>query len=224
MTGADDRVFRHPEAAGRVARLSAATGFSDACRRGQRCGAGLRSQRRPTSRPSEDWIDALPSVDEACAGRVPVKADEVEKQASLWLKSLSEEDAADTRFISLAHLYSACTCPRSVLPSLARPSAFCFRPWRAALRRPGFETLGDASVLIAVRLEPERAHVRALGPSHRRRAAVRPPPAVPGDWLAARALSHPRRAGRRHRCRVRCADAMRRIADARRRVGAGVER
>jgi uncharacterized protein DUF4384 len=137
-----------------------------------------------------DWIDSLPSVDEACAGRVPVKADEVEKQADVWLKSLSEEDAADTRFISLAHLYAACVPEKRIAGLRDAMGVFL----QALARRPGpasFETLGDASALIAVRLNQN-----GLTSERWARLIDGAPPfvaaAVPGDWLAARALSHPR--------------------------------
>jgi hypothetical protein len=140
-----------------------------------------------------DWIDGLPTVDEVCADRLSVTAQETEAQAARWLRSLSETEAADTRFISLAHLYSACLSEKRIQE--LRES---IRVLLAALARrselPNVETLGDASTLLAIRLSD-------VGLTSERWANLidgAPPfvaTAVPGDWLAARVLSHPRGKG-----------------------------
>jgi hypothetical protein len=140
-----------------------------------------------------DWIDGLSTVDEVCADRLSVTAQETEAQAGRWLRSLSETQAADTRFISLAHLYSACLSEKRIQE--LRES---MRVLLAALARrselPNVDTLGDASTLLAIRLSD-------VGLTAERWANLidgAPPfvaTAVPGDWLAARVLSHPRGKG-----------------------------
>jgi hypothetical protein len=156
----------------------------------------VAEEKAPTPQDVEavrDWIDGLPTVDEVCADRLSVTAQETEAQAARWLRSLSETEAADTRFISLAHLYSACLSEKRIQE--LRES---MRVLLAALGRrselPNVETLGDASTLLAIRLSD-------VGLTSERWANLidgAPPfvaTAVPGDWLAARVLSHPRGKG-----------------------------
>lgn len=149
--------------------------------------------RVPTPQDIEavrDWIDGLPTVDDVCADRLSVTAQETEAQAARWLRSLSETEAADTRFISLAHLYSACLSEKRIQE--LRES---MRVLLAALARrselPNIDTLGDSSTLLAIRL----GNVGLTAERWANLIEGAPPfvaTAVPGDWLAARVLSHPR--------------------------------
>jgi hypothetical protein len=140
-----------------------------------------------------DWIESLPTVDEVCADRLSVTALETEAQAARWLRSLSEAEAADTRFISLAHLYSACLSEKRI-QELRESMRVLLAALGQRSELPKVETLGDASTLLAIRLSD-------VGITAARWANLidgAPPfvaTAVPGDWLAARVLSRPRGKG-----------------------------
>lgn len=155
--------------------------------------SGPVPEAKPTAADVEiirDWIDGLPAADELCAGRVPVSAEETEKLAALWLKPLSLEEAADTRFISLTHLYSACLSEKRLKQSREAVGVLLMGLARRA-EPQRFEALGDASALLAIRLSEigltAERWARLIDGAPRFVAT-----AVPGDWLAARVLSHPR--------------------------------
>lgn len=139
-----------------------------------------------------DWIASLPARDEACRDRSPITAAEVEDMTDRWMRSVGPAEAADTRFLSLVHLWNACepdgrlevarTAASALLAAIARN--------RGAAPSTGIETLGDESALLVVRpsalamTADEWDRLTASAPSSI-------PDIVPADWLAARILAPP---------------------------------
>ncbi|WP_439542866.1 DUF4384 domain-containing protein [Hyphomicrobium sp.] len=139
-----------------------------------------------------DWIASLPARDEACRERSPITAAEVEEMTDRWMHAVGPADAADTRFLSLVHLWNACepddrlqaarTAAIALLAAVARN--------RGAPETAEIETLGDESALLVVRPSAlampaaEWDRMTAAAPS-----AI--PDIVPADWLAARLLAPP---------------------------------
>lgn len=131
-----------------------------------------------------DWIDQLEDANAACEGREPLTTPVVKDLTSGWTRIVGAAEAADTRFVSLAHLWNTC------LPALrlvayraaAGPLLAALAPGKG--KRPDFETLGDASAILAVR--PSEIGITAAAWDELTKDA----PAglagvVPLDWLAA---------------------------------------
>ncbi|HYD14868.1 MAG TPA: DUF4384 domain-containing protein, partial [Hyphomicrobium sp.] len=152
----------------------------------------LASGSQPAPAPAEieavrDWIEGLPARDEGCRDRTPITRADVEAQIDQWIKNLGVTEAADTRFVSLAHLWNACV-------SAARLKDYrdAVEAMLAALARSKsplqIETIGDASAILVVRWseiqrpEPEPEVLTAPAPD------LLSAEATPADWLAARFL------------------------------------
>jgi len=137
-----------------------------------------------------DWIASLPARDEACRDRSPLTAAVVEDMTERWMRSVGPTEAADTRFLSLAHLWNACepdgrlqvarTATVALLAAIARN--------RGAPPSTEIETLGDESALLIVR---PSALAMTAGEWDRMTASApsASPETVPADWLAARILA-----------------------------------
>jgi hypothetical protein len=139
-----------------------------------------------------DWIASLPARDEACRDRSPITAAEVEDMSDRWMRSVGPAEAADTRFLSLVHLWNACepdgrlevarTAASALLAAIARN--------RGAKPATEIETLGDESALLVVR---PSALAMTAGEWDRLTASAPAalPDTIPADWLAARILAPP---------------------------------
>jgi hypothetical protein len=150
---------------------------------------------RPTSAEIEtvrDWIDSLPARDEPCRDRTLVTPGEVETVIDRWEKSVGLKEAADTRYVSLVHLWNACV-PAARLQQLREAAvtlvtALSRRNVSRHNKPLEIETLGEASAILAVRLsEFERS------PGEKDLLAEPAPTIgnadlIPADWLAAEAL------------------------------------
>jgi hypothetical protein len=137
-----------------------------------------------------DWIASLPARNEACLERSPITAAEVEDITDRWMHTVGPAEAADTRFLSLLHLWNACepddrlhtarTAAIALLTVLARN--------RGAPETIEIETLGDESALLVV-----RPSALAMPASEWDRLTASAPTAVPNivpaDWLAAHLLA-----------------------------------
>ncbi|WP_158412868.1 DUF4384 domain-containing protein [Hyphomicrobium nitrativorans] len=134
-----------------------------------------------------DWIASLPLREDGCRDRTLVSADDIAALVRRWADAVGPEDAAATRFVSLAHLWNACTAPMRMMELRIATATLL-----GALtgRREGLqlETLGEKSVLLAIRPGAEALKVSGWD----RLTADAPlsaSGAVPADWLAARVLS-----------------------------------
>jgi hypothetical protein len=136
-----------------------------------------------------DWIESLPPRDEACRDRAAITAGDVEDLIERWTKAVGTAEAADTRFVSLAHLWNACV-PAARLKALREAAVHLL----AALSRHDkpleVETLGEESAILAFR-------VSEFGPADRKPDLLTAPSPqvlsdelIPADWLAAEALNH----------------------------------
>lgn len=134
-----------------------------------------------------DWVASLPSREGGCRDRTLVSASDVADLVQRWAGEVGAEAAAATRFVSLAHLWNACTTPMHMMELRIATATLL-----GALtgRREGLqlETLGEKSVLLAIRPGEE-----ALAGSDWDRMTADAPlsasGAVPADWLAAHVLS-----------------------------------
>lgn len=137
-----------------------------------------------------DWIEGLPARDAACRDRPFVTNGDVAALIAAWSRGRSDAEKADTRFLSLVHLWNACATPERLkdyndaLETLLAALADRREP-------PEVETLGEASAVRVVRLSTlglvPAQWVRLMETAPRLASAD----AVPGDWLAARLLSEP---------------------------------
>lgn len=137
-----------------------------------------------------DWIESLPIRDTTCTGRPRVTPEDVERLIDAWLETVGPAEAADTRFLSLVHLWNACTDPAAL--AAYRTSAETLLSALARRRDTvALETLGDESALLVVRLS-----ALPLQPAEwERLARAAPVPgaeAIPADWLAAYVVSRPK--------------------------------
>jgi hypothetical protein len=138
-----------------------------------------------------DWIESLPARDAACRGRPLVTNGDVAALIAAWSQGRSEAEKADTRFLSLVHLWNACAAPerlaeyRATLATLLAALARRREPVET-------ETLGETGAVLVVRLSKlalvPAEWVRLMEAAPRLASAD----AAPGDWLAAQILSEPR--------------------------------
>lgn len=134
-----------------------------------------------------DWIAGLPPREEGCRGRTSVSDEDVADLVRRWADAIGPENAAGTRFVSLAHLWNACTAPMRMMELRIATATLL-----GALtgRREGLqlETIGEKSVVLAI-----RPGEQALAASGWDRLAADAPlsasGAVPADWLAVQILS-----------------------------------
>lgn len=138
-----------------------------------------------------DWIASLPARDDGCRGRDPLTPVRADTMIDAWMEKIGVVDAADTRVISLVHLWNACATPQRLKG--AREATGILLAALARRREPlEIETLDEESAILAVRLSEvallpaEWARLTASAP---RMAGVE---AVPADWLAAQVLSRPK--------------------------------
>ena len=134
-----------------------------------------------------DWIASVPPREDGCRGRTPVSADDVAGLMRRWTEAVGAEVAAETRFVSLAHLWNACTAPMR-MRELRIATATLLGALTGRREELQLETLGEKSVVLAIRPGKD-----ALAQSDWDRLTADSPfsatGAVPGDWLAAHVLS-----------------------------------
>ncbi|MDQ8697504.1 DUF4384 domain-containing protein [Hyphomicrobium sp. LHD-15] len=135
-----------------------------------------------------DWIDSLPARDEACRERTIISPKDTEAVIDRWATAVGRAEAADTRFVSLVHLWNACV-PAARLKELREAAASLITALSRRAKPLEIETLGEESAILAFRLsEFER-------PPGGQDVLAEPAPDVggaeliPADWLAAQALS-----------------------------------
>lgn len=138
-----------------------------------------------------DWIDSLPARRQACHGRAGVMPAAVDALIGRWVEKIGVVEAADTRFVSLVHLWNSCANPQRLAE--ARETAATLLAGLARHRGPlEIETLGEESAILAVRL----SQIAVLPAEWARLTAPAPrtagTDAVAADWLAARILSIPK--------------------------------
>lgn len=171
----------HPDASPAYQRLFAPPLEDDAAEAG------------PTSDDIEavrGWIASLPPRDAACAGRKFISPNDVQVLVSRWKALIGEKDAAQTRFVSLAHLWNACVPAAELMEARVAIATVLGVMMR---RREGLnlETLGEASALLAV--NPGKQALLDTGWNALEAEAPKFAYSVmPADWLAARVLAETR--------------------------------
>ena len=148
------------------------------------------------------WIELLPTEPrEACRDRVTINEEMLGETIRLWLTAIGAERAADTRFISLAHLYNTCADDaelanyRQAVTMLLNGLTWSKTPVR-------LETVGEALVVMAVRLSElgwtsqnwealvakrqPATHIQV--PNEARLLSGTKAPVVAADWLAYQSL------------------------------------
>lgn len=130
-----------------------------------------------------DWIGQLEDANAACQGREPLTASAVKDLTVGWTRIVGESEAADTRFVSLAHLWNTCVPALRLVAyrAAAGPLLAALAPGKG--KRPDFETLGDASAILAVR-PSEIGITAAAWDELTKDAPAGLAAAVPLDWLA----------------------------------------
>ncbi|MCC7252502.1 DUF4384 domain-containing protein [Hyphomicrobium sp.] len=137
-----------------------------------------------------DWIESLPARNAGCAGRHLIAPADADARVATWVRKTGASSAADTRFLSLVHLWNACAAPERLKE--ARDAVAILL---AALARrrdtQEIETLGEEGAILTVRLSAV-----ALLPAEWERLTASAPTAgvsaVPADWLAAHVLARPK--------------------------------
>ena len=173
-------VARRPDASRAYQRLLAAEAGAD----------GAAAPAPAEIEAVRDWIESLPARDAGCRGLPLVTLADADAGIERWVEAVGPAEAADTRFVSLVHLWNACASPTELKDARAATTTLL-----AALARrrepPDLETLGDASAVLVVRLT-----ALALQAADWDRLTAGAPlsglDAVPADWLAARVLSRPK--------------------------------
>lgn len=138
-----------------------------------------------------DWIAALPSRDAACAGRRMIEAGAMDAELRAWKAARRPEEVADTRVLSLVHLWNACA-PRARLDDDRDAAAILLRAVARRQEMIPLPAIGVERVLFAVRLSEA-----GLAPADWDRMLAQVPRSpgaaavMPADWLAADVLSRP---------------------------------
>lgn len=134
-----------------------------------------------------DWIESLPLREESCAGRTSIAPNDVKSLVARWKDLIGAQEAEQTRFVSLAHLWNACVPAARLLEARVATATLLGVLMR---RREGLnlETLGDASALLAVK-PGEQALLDAGWDALEAEAPTLAYGAVPADWLAAHILA-----------------------------------
>ncbi len=140
-----------------------------------------------------DWIESLPARDSECRDRVRITPEDVEAQIDHWAELVGPTEAADTRFVSLVHLWNACASPAR-LKEYREAAAILLTALARRSEPLGVQTLGDESAILAFRegdLQSPEGEEELLTDSA---PAVGGTEAIPADWLAAQflALSQPK--------------------------------
>lgn len=134
-----------------------------------------------------DWIASLPSREDGCRDRTRVSDDDVADLIRRWGDAVGAEEAAATRFVSLAHLWNACTAPMRMM-ELRIATATLLGALTGRREELQLETLGEKSVLLAIR--PGAEALKASGWDRLTAdAPLSASGAVPADWLAAQVLA-----------------------------------
>lgn len=145
------------------------------------------------------WIAGLEprTASAQCADRQPITAQSLAASAEQWLAATGPERAADTRFISLAHLYNACLGDAELTAHrLAVAQILASLTWSNS--PVSVDTVGDTLALLAVRLGSLGwtgqhwqelaarlpASARMEFPEALRRQTGTDVPVVNADWLA----------------------------------------
>lgn len=136
-----------------------------------------------------DWIAALPPRDAACAGRRRIDAGAMEAALRAWKASRSPEEVADTRVLSMAHLWNACA-PSTRLEGYRDAAAILLAALAHRQEPIPLPAIGEEGILFAVRLSEA-----GLAPTDWDRMLAQVPRSpgaaavMPADWLAAHILS-----------------------------------
>lgn len=149
-----------------------------------------------------DWIAGLAAPDAGCRGRAPLTPADADAAIDRWVEAVGVVEATDTRFVSLVHLWNACLSAER-MKAARDATALLLAALGQRREPPALETLGEESALLVVRLSAlgltEEAWDRVALAAPRAGVAD----AVPADWLAARVLASPSRAGRAFEAEVR---------------------
>lgn len=144
------------------------------------------------------WIKGL-ARESSCKERGRVTADDLGDVMRAWLRQAGEDKAAETRFVSLAHLANDCAGD-ALLLAQRQGVVKLFNSLSWSARPVIIETVGDAHVLMAVRLgdlgwTPEHWNVIVGGlpaagrlpvPADVATSSRTEVPVVAADWLADR--------------------------------------
>lgn len=140
-----------------------------------------------------DWIESLPARDAECRDRARITPETVEAQIDHWAEMVGPSEAADTRFVSLVHLWNACASPAR-LKEYREAAAILLTALARRSEPIALQTLGDESAILAFRegdLQSPEGEEELLTDSA---PAVGGTEAIPVDWFAAQflALSRPK--------------------------------
>lgn len=149
------------------------------------------------------WIRSLNgrAINGACPQRTPITPETLAATVSRWLDAIGAERAADTRFISLAHIYDACAGDAELAAlRLGVVSVLNSLTW--AKKPVAVETVGETLAILAVRLSDlgwTGNHWEMLAqrvapaaridlPEAARQQTGTTIPMLAGDWLAHEAM------------------------------------
>lgn len=138
-----------------------------------------------------DWIESLPARDAACRDRKLVTNADVAALIADWNRRHGTAERADTRFLSLVHLWNACT-PEQQVTQLGEAVKVLLAALARSSKPLEVETLGAQGTVIVVRLSglalSAAEWVRLMQTAPRLASAD----AAPADWLAAHVLTRPK--------------------------------
>lgn len=160
-------------------------------------GRGIEAASPDDVAAIREWIATLPPRN-GCDDRALIAVEEVHKLASGWLSHIGPERARDTRFVSLLHLYNACT-PLADLAGYRQAVQKLLNGLSWAPVAGSVEAIGDGLTLFAIRLSDfgwSGEHWEMLADARRLVPRRWQPPAelaaatgsdaplLPADWLA----------------------------------------
>jgi hypothetical protein len=172
-----------PDASRLYQRLLAGHGSRDAPAKS----AGAEGPRPEEIAAIRDWIEGLPPREELCRDRAFVARGALARAMGDWRRELEPAEAADTRFLSLAHLYNACASEARLAGFRSAVEALLARLSRGS-SPVRVDTVGDNHALLAFRLSelgwPAEEWETLAGAT-----PMAAGEAVRADWLAATALA-----------------------------------
>lgn len=135
-----------------------------------------------------DWIESLPARDEPCRDRTIITPTDTLSMIDRWEKAVGVKEAADTRFVSLVHLWNACV-PAARLKELREAAITIVTAMSRRAKPLEIETLGEESAILVFRLSEFERQKDLQDLLTAPAQSIEGAELIPADWLAAQILA-----------------------------------
>lgn len=135
-----------------------------------------------------DWIESLPARDEPCRDRTIITPADTLSLIERWEKAVGVKEAADTRFVSLVHLWNACV-PAGRLKELREAAVTVVTAVSRRTKPLEIETLGEESAILVFRLSEFERQKDLQDLLTAPVQSIEGAELIPADWLAAQILA-----------------------------------